>query len=141
MTDLIVRYIHFIGIMGLTASLVGAHLLISKEVRLEQFRKLVITDMVYGISAVMVLISGLALWLWVGKPADFYSTNWILHLKLTLFVLVFLISLYPTRFFLKNRKSKEDVIVMPKSIIMIIRMELLFVFILPFLGVLLASGQ
>ena len=97
------------------------------------------TDLVYGISAVIALVSGLGLWLWVGKPAEFYSVNWIFHVKLTLFILVFLLSLYPTRFFITHRKTEETVSI-PKSIIMVIRMELLLVFIIPFFAVLMANG-
>jgi len=140
MSELIIRYVHFLGVFGVVASLVAEHLLISKETKIEQFKKLVLTDLVYGISAVIALVSGLGLWLWVGKPAEFYSVNWIFHVKLTLFILVFLLSLYPTRFFITHRKTEETVSI-PKSIIMVIRMELLLVFIIPFFAVLMANGH
>jgi len=140
MSELIIRYVHFLGVFGLVSSLVAEHLLISKETKIEQFKKLVLTDLVYGISAVIALVSGLSLWLWVGKPADFYSANWIFHAKLTLFVLTFLFSLYPTKFFLKHRNTESEAVSIPKSVIMVIRLELLLVFIIPFFAVLMANG-
>lgn len=41
-----------------------------------------------GASLVLVGIAGLILWLWVGKPAAFYSNNPVFHAKLGLFLLL-----------------------------------------------------
>jgi len=75
-------------------------------------------DAVYGIAAVTLLIAGLTLWLGsVGKPAVYYTKNWVFHTKLTLFLIVGLLSIYPTIFFIKNRKGNPDeVVVVPKII-------------------------
>ena len=140
MTEIFFRYLHFIGIMSLSATLVAQHLIISTEVSKEQFKKIAFLDIIYIISLILTFIGGLSLWLWVGKDASFYSTNWVFHLKLSMFVLVYLLSIYPTRFFLRNKKSLGETVKMPKVIIMLFRMQLLLVFIMPFLGALIAKG-
>jgi len=140
MAEIVFRYIHFIGIMSLASVLVMQHLILSSEVTKQELKKIIFLDVIYGISAMLVLIAGLTLWLSVGKNASFYSTNWVFHIKLTLFVVILLFSIYPTLYFRKSRKIAQDTVVMPKMIIMSIRMQLLLVFIVPFLGVLIARG-
>lgn len=140
MNEIIFRYIHFIGIMSLASVLVMQHLILSAEVTKQELKKIIFLDVIYGVSAMLALIAGLVLWLSVGKDASFYSTNWVFHLKLTLFIVILLFSIYPTLYFRKSRKIAQDTVVMPKIIIMSIRMQLLLVFVLPFLGVLIARG-
>ena len=115
------------------------HLLLKGKVEAKLMKKLSILDATIGVCALVVLLSGLSLWLWVGKPAGFYSHNWVFHTKVTLFVLAALLSLVPTVFILKNRRTQSDVIV-PKSIVMVIRLELLLLCTIPLLAVLMANG-
>ncbi len=138
-TDLFVRYLHFIGIFALFALLTVQHLLLKKQVEAQQMKRIAVLDIAYGACAVLVLSAGLGLWFWVGKPAGFYSQNWIFHTKVTLFVLVALLSIIPTIFILKNRRPTGPVTV-PKSVVMVIRLELLLLCIIPFLAVLMANG-
>ena len=56
-------------------------------------------DMVYGIAAVAVLLTGLARTWWGIKGTPWYWGNGLLHLKLALFVAVALISIKPTLMF------------------------------------------
>jgi len=140
MTEIIFRYIHFIGIMGVSATLVMQHLVFAPEVTKKELKKMAFLDIIYWISIVLTLIAGLILLLGVGKDVSFYLTNKFFHIKLTFFVLVILLGIYPTLFFRKNKKLVSDIIKMPKVIIMLIRMQLLFVFIIPLFGVLIAQG-
>jgi len=140
MEELFVRYLHFIGIMILAAALVSEHLLLAAEMTRAQLRKVAMLDAVYGVSAVVVLVTGLLQWLVTGKPTEFYSENPIFHAKLGLFLLMVLLSIYPTLFFLRNRKGSDTVINMPKAIIMLIRFELLLLLIIPLSAVFMASG-
>jgi len=140
MSEIVFRYIHFIGIMSLASTLVMQHLILSSEVTKQELKKIIFLDVIYAISALLTLVAGLSLWLSVGKDASFYSTNPLFHVKFTLFIIVFLFSIYPTLYFRKSRKIAEDTVVMPKMIIMSIRMQLLLVFIIPLLGVLVARG-
>lgn len=62
-------------------------------------------DLIYGIAAGAVLLTGL-LRTWLGaKGADWYWTNPLLHLKLTLFVVVGLLSIKPTIMFVRWRRA------------------------------------
>jgi len=140
MTEIFFRYLHFIGIMGLASTLVMQHLVISTEVTQKELKKMIFLDIIYAICVLITLVAGLTLWLSVGKDASFYSTNWVFHVKLTLFIIMALLSIYPTVFFKKSKKLAEATVKMPKMIIMLIRMQLLLVFIIPLLGVLIAKG-
>lgn len=141
MAEIFFRYLHFIGIMSLASTLVMQHLILSSQVTKEQLKKIAFIDIIYAISAGLTLIAGLSLWLWVGKDASFYSTNWVFHLKLSIFVLIALLSIYPTIFFIKSKNSNDENVKIPKVIIMLIRMELALVFLVPILGVLIAQGS
>lgn len=140
MTEIIFRYIHFIGIMSVSATLVMQHLIITPEVTKKELKKIVFLDIIYWISVGLTIIAGLVLLLGVGKDVSFYTANKDFHIKLTLFLVVILLAIYPTKFLRKHKKSGKDLIKMPKVIIMLIRMQLLLVFIIPFFGVLIARG-
>jgi putative membrane protein len=97
---------------------------------------------VYGIAALTLLTAGLTLWLGsFGKPAEFYTKNWLFHTKITLFAVIGILSIYPTVFFIKNRKGNPvEKIKIPKSVFWMLRFELLLLFIIPLLAVLMAHG-
>jgi len=56
-------------------------------------------DLIYGIAAGAVLLTGVARTWWGVKGSDWYWTNGLLHLKLALFVVVGLMSIKPTLMF------------------------------------------
>lgn len=138
MSEIIFRYLHFIGIISLGSCLVVQHLNLSYEMTKEQLKKIVFIDIIYLISALITLVAGLVLWLGVGKEASFYSTNWVFHLKLSIFVLILLLSIYPIRYFIKNKNNIGMKV--SKLPLMMIRMQLALLFIMPLLGVLIAQG-
>jgi len=140
--EIVLRYIHFISIFAIVSSLVSEHLLLKKSLTRSEVGKIARIDAVYGMAALTLLIVGLTLWLGsFGKPSIFYSKNWIFHTKITLFLTVGILSIYPTIFFIKNRKGKQDeVINIPKSIFWMLRFEILLLFIIPFFAGLMARG-
>jgi putative membrane protein len=140
MEYIFVKYIHFAGLLLLVSTLALEHFLVKPKMSPDEFRKLALVDMIYGISSLIVLAAGLTLWFVVGKGASFYTANPIFHIKLSLFVLVGLLSVYPTVFFIRNRTSTQTLIEVPAKIVMIIRTELLLVFVIPLLAVLMAQG-
>lgn len=140
MDVVLIRYIHFLGILFLFATLFSQNLLIRREVSIQQFKKIAVIDGIYGLSALVVLATGLLQWFAVGKPAVFYSSNPVFIAKVSIFILVGLLSIYPTVAFARKRKITENKIQIPKSIIMVIRIEMLLVIILPLLAILMARG-
>mgnify|MGYP000716198678 CR=1 FL=1 len=104
MEEILVRYLHFVGIILFSGTLIFEHLIIKKRMTNENFKRLCYIDRFYGISAILVFTAGMFLWFSVGKDASFYTSNPLFHIKLTIFIIIGLISIYPTIFFIKNRK-------------------------------------
>ena len=141
-TEIILRYLHFVSIFTIASVLVSEHLLLKKMLTRAEVSRLSRIDAVYGVAALTLLIAGLTLWLGsFGKPAIYYTKNWIFHLKLTLFLTIGLLSIYPTVFFIKNRKGDQnETIAIPGTIFWMLRLELLLIFIIPLLAGLMAHG-
>lgn len=141
-TEILLRYIHFISIFAIVGSLTSEHLLLKKELTRAELSRLSRIDMVYGIAALTLLSAGLTLWLGsVGKAAEFYSKNWVFHLKITCFLMVGLLSIYPTIFFIKNRKGEQtELVSIPKSVFWMLRLELTLLLIIPLLAGIMARG-
>lgn len=123
------------------SAVVAEHLFYKAQMTRSEIARMARFDTVYGVSAITVLIFGLLLWLKVGKPAEFYSGNTYFNIKLLLFVLVGLLSIRPTVFFMKQRKgAPSEMIDMPKDIVWLIRIELLILIVMPLLATLMANG-
>lgn len=140
MTEVIVRYFHFIGIIVLASMLVTQNVLIAKSISKETLTKLTRVDAFYGLGAMLTLACGLLLWFTVGKSASFYNSNPIMHTKATLFIVVGVLSIFPTVFFNRNRRNETPKIEIPNNILVIKRLELVGLLIIPLLAVLMARG-
>lgn len=140
-SEIILRYIHFISIFAIVGTLSSEHLLLKKEMTRLELKRLSRIDAIYGLAALTLLGAGLTLWFsGVGKPAVYYSQNWIFHLKITCFLIIGLLSIYPTVFFIKNRGDQGEVVQVPSIIFWLLRMELLLLLIIPLLAGLMARG-
>ena len=141
-TELFLRYIHFVSIFTIVGTLVSEHMLLKKELTRAEIGKLARIDAVYGIAAVVLVTAGLTLWLGsFGKPSIYYTKNWIFHTKLTCFILVGLLSIYPTVFFIKNRKGNQsESVAIPNAVFWMLRLELTLLFIIPLLAGLMSRG-
>jgi putative membrane protein len=140
--EIFLRYIHFISIFAIVGTLVSEHLLLKKQLTKAEIARLARIDAIYGIAALTLLAAGLTMWFGgVTKPAIYYSKNWIFHLKIGAFAAIGLLSIYPTVFFIKNRKGNADETVsIPGSIFWMLRLELLLLFIIPLLAGLMSRG-
>ena len=140
--EIFLRYVHFVSIFTIVGALASEHLLLKKELTRSEINRLARIDAVYGVAALVLLTAGLTLWLGsVGKPAVYYTRNWIFHTKLTLFLAVGLLSIYPTIFFIKNRKeNSSEIVEVPKGVFWSLRFELLLLFVIPLLAGLMAHG-
>lgn len=143
MTELIiVRYLHFIAVFAITGAIISEQFLISKSMTRKEMKVISKIDIMYIFGIILVIVAGLLLWFTVGKPAPFYSRNWLFHTKLTLFVILAVSSIFPTLFFLKNRKGVdlETNIEVPKTIILLLRFELALIIIIPILASYMSLG-
>ncbi|WP_224484577.1 DUF2214 family protein [Robertkochia aurantiaca] len=139
---LLFRYLHFLSLFIMVGCVISQQFLISKNFDSHRIRRMVLSDTIYGISAIVVALIGLTLWFWVGKPGEFYNRNWLFHLKIGLFILVGVLSIFPTLFYLKSRKriKKGEAVTTPGYIIIIVRLELILLLFIPVLSVLMATG-
>jgi len=144
--NILLPYLHYIGIMVLMGALITEHLLLKPRLSNEQVKTMAVVDLIFGISAILVLATGLLRWFVWGKGAEFYLSNPLFHTKITLFVIVGILSIWPTRKFLRWRKEVkrgETPDVNEKQVrrtLMFIRIELLLVAIIPLLAVMVARG-
>ena len=138
--DVLIRYLHLFAVIVLAGTVIIENIAIRKEISREDLRNLLKVDAAYGLSAGLVAILGISLWLWVGKPSSFYSTNPVFHAKLTLFVIVALLSIYPTVFFLRQRKTQTEPILVTIGVIRTLRIELALLALIPILAFLMARG-
>lgn len=140
--EILLRYLHFISVITLSGTLIAEFFLLSKVLSKKEIRLLGRIDAVYGISALILLGVGLTLWLGgYGKPTEFYSENPTFHLKLGLFVLIGLISIYPTVFFIKQGKGEsEDQVEIPRMVRWSLNAELILLACIPLLAGLMAKG-
>ncbi|EQM69085.1 DUF2214 family protein [Pseudomonas tohonis] len=146
MAQAIAAYLHYLSIFLLFSLLVLEHRLFKLPLDLERARSLIRVDIAYGLSAGLVLTTGLARVLWYGKGTEYYLKNSLFHAKIGLFILVALLSALPTFVFLNWRnelKAGQVPQVGPKTaklVIMAIRLELLLALVIPLLAALMARG-
>lgn len=142
LAEIVVRYLHFIGIFTWISALVAQWLLLKPTLKREEIQRIAKIDTVYGISAVVVVGMGLTLWFGVGKPAAFYNSNGIFHTKVFLAVLVGILSIIPTVFFARNRKGEDpqELIEIPTKVRRTVLIELVLMAIIPLLATIMATG-
>ncbi len=139
--DILFRYLHFLSFILLCASLLAENILIRKSLTRRELGTLARVDALFGLSAMTALGAGLLLWFVYGKGFAFYAKNPVFHAKLTLFLIVGLLSIRPTVFFLKQRKGNpSDAIAVPPGLINLIRIELAVALAIPLFAVMMAKG-
>ena len=87
----IVAWIHYVVIMLMIASLLGEHLFLKKEMAADQARTIQRLDVIYGASATLVLLTGIAR-MFLEKGATYYLQSSPFHALVGVFVLVALAS-------------------------------------------------
>ena len=102
----LLAYAHFLAILGMVVFLSAEAVLCRPQwLNAAVVERLGKVDLIYGIAAGAVLLTGV-LRTWLGmKGAAWYWTNPLLHLKLTLFVVIGLISIKPTLLFVRWRRQ------------------------------------
>ena len=98
-------FLHHIAAFALFAALVVELLLIREVLTVGTARRLQIADMVFGISAGVLVIVGLLRVFYFEKGAIYYFHTWTFIAKLTLFVIIGLVSIIPTIEFLAWRTA------------------------------------
>ena len=137
---ILVKYLHIVSILAMVSLLVVELFLLKPAMTRAELKRMSRIDGLYGLAAIAVVAAGLTLWFGVGKGAAFYA-NPLLHLKVTLAVIVGLISIVPTVFFLRQAKGDPaDIVSLPTRIRQLVIIQLLIISIIPLLAVLMANG-
>lgn len=67
---IVIRYLHFTGILLVVASLFVELVVIQRIMTRQQIRQISKIDGIYGGGAISVVLAGLLMWFSVGKPED-----------------------------------------------------------------------
>ncbi|MBD2163679.1 DUF2214 family protein [Calothrix membranacea FACHB-236] len=142
----IAAYLHYLGFMLAFGALIVESQFLKKDLSLESAWKVVMADAVYGLSATMILITGILRVVYFGKGTDYYLSNSVFYMKVSIFILVSLLSLYPTFSFLswikdlRNGKTPSLELAKVQRISWMIRGELFGFTLIPLLAVVMARG-
>lgn len=146
MGEILLAYTHILGIFIVVISLFVENMVITKEMTLKELKRLTKADSWYGMGAIVMLITGFARIYLVGKGSDYYWSHPLFLIKLGIFTVAGLLSIYPTTQFLKlGRKLKAEGISeftwneAPKFKVLA-RLQLGLVLTLPFLANMIARG-
>ncbi len=139
-------FLHHLFAFTLVAALAIEFTLIRQELTLASARRLQVTDLVLGIAAGALLIVGLLRVFFFEKGAAYYWHSHAFLTKFSLFVIVGLLSIIPTREFLSWGRAIRagEVPVMEtsrrKRVMMVIHLELAAVVIILMCAAIMARG-
>ena len=101
----IFAFLHHAAAFTMVAALAIEFVLIRGELTLTTARRLQVTDAFYGASATVLVIVGFLRVFYFEKGADYYFSSGTFIAKISLFVLVALLSFPPTLEFIRWRKA------------------------------------
>ena len=101
-------FLHHIAAFTIFAALVVEFVLMRDALTLASARKILMADLVYGVAAGVLIVIGFARVFHFEKGATYYFHTWTFIAKLSLFILVGLVSIIPTREFLSWRKAVKQ---------------------------------
>lgn len=100
--------LHYIVVFLLVGTVTAEMYLLKLTPSVETVRVIARADMVYGIAAVAVLLSGISGVLHSGKGAPYYLHNAAFHAAITFFILAGLLSIAPTIRYLRWKKAANS---------------------------------
>jgi len=101
-------FLHHLAAFSLFAALVVELVLVREALTVAIARKIQIADLVFGVSAGVLLAVGFMRVFYFEKGATYYFQTWTFIAKLSLFVIVGLLSIIPTVEFLSWRKAVKQ---------------------------------
>ena len=91
-----IAYIHYLSFMFCFAALVVERKVLKPDPSREEAITILISDVIYGLAGLSLLISGILRVLYFGQGSQFYTENPLFWIKVGIFLVVGLLSLYPT---------------------------------------------
>ncbi|EHK66233.1 DUF2214 family protein [Achromobacter arsenitoxydans] len=109
LADAMYAWFHYLAIFVLVVVLTAEAVLLRPDLTAAAVKRLIIYDRLYGVSAILVLVTGVLRLTLGAKGAAFYMSNPWFHAKITLFVLIALCSIPPTLTFLRwARQTRQQ---------------------------------
>ncbi len=137
---IVFKYLHLVSVITMIACLTAELAILQPVLLRNQIKRIARVDSIYGLAAIVAVGAGLTLWFGVGKGAEYYR-NPVLHLKVGLVIIVGLISIIPTIYFIKQSKGNgEDQIALAPRIRKLVALQLIILAIVPLLATMMASG-
>ena len=145
-TSAAVAYTHYLSFMVCFAALVLERRLIRPNPERSEAVFMVITDVVYGIAALALLVSGILRVVHFGQGSSFYTENPLFWLKVGLYLSVGALSLYPTITYilwaipLRKGELPQVSEALAQRLRWILNVEIAGFALIPFLATLMARG-
>jgi putative membrane protein len=139
-------FLHHLAFVVVFATLMVELVILRNELTVASARSVLRMDMVYGIAATVVLVVGLLRVFYTEKGAAYYFASGTFLAKLALFILVGLLSIYPTLKFLGWRAALRQQRVPAfdpatrSRVRMLIHIELTLLAVMLLLAVMMARG-
>ncbi len=142
----LLAYIHYFSFLLLVSMLVAELIIFRQNLSGRDRHLLQRADALYGLAAILVLITGFIRVFYLAKGSSYYFHNYLFLTKLGLFLIIGLLSIYPTVVFLKWRKlevnSRLELSAGEYSRIQrLILTEVILAFIIPLLAAMMARGM
>jgi putative membrane protein len=100
--------LHHLAAFTLVAALVSESILIQDDLTLRSAQKIQLADIVFGVSAGAVFVVGILRVLYFEQGTSYYFHSVPFLAKLSLFLMIGLLSIYPTREFLSWRRPVKQ---------------------------------
>jgi putative membrane protein len=142
----VVAWIHYVVIMLMMATLLAEHLALKPTLTVTQARTLQRLDIIYGVAATLVLVTGI-MRMYLEKGVTYYLQSGAFHALVGIFVLVAVLSIYPTVTFLRWRadtgagRGQELAAAPYRNLQMIMRLEMALVLLAPLFATWMAHGS
>ncbi|HEX5311745.1 DUF2214 family protein [Aquabacterium sp.] len=142
----VLAYAHFLAIFSVVVFLTSEAALCRAEwMNAAVVRRLARLDLIYLFAAIAVLATGLARTYWGVKGMGWYWQQPLLHIKVTLFVLIGVLSIKPTLSFLRWRRQLDADGTLPaadeiRSVRRLVMIEAHLLVLIPLAASLLARG-
>ena len=139
-------FIHHAAAFLVVATLMAELVVLKSDLTPTSARSVLRMDMVYGVAALVLLVVGFARVFHTEKGAAYYFASGPFLVKLGLFIVVGLLSIYPTMKFIGWRKALREQRVPEldagtrRRVRMLIHVELTLLFVIMLMAVMMARG-
>src|SRR3546814_3424421 len=107
LSAVILPWVHYLAVFVMIGALMVQMVLLKLSNVADAVRSIARVDRIYGVSALLVFVTGLLRVWHGGKGPDYYWHNGAFHGVIGLFILAALISVVPTLRFIRWRRSEE----------------------------------